>query len=495
MSEYSHWRALVAKKRYGYKSARGTSRKATHSSYEGGILCVPLEGLPELYAAIATDVQANPKARFYFTEFHTDVFPMYFDVDLKALELGVREQVADALRAVLATQVAKFYPDADAGLFDTIWCAAQAAEPLTGLHIYMWKLLVTVEQALQIRHSLVVAIRAAYPLLLPKGASWEDVIDKAVYSGGMRMPGALLLKECTHCKEAGGHQNNPYCPAECIRGKVCVGRRYVFHDLVTRAPSDEAKQDAYHLRNNWGALLKRCSLRTDQPATPGYAVYPGCPLPDDKGHRKTSADCVTLDDGTMAALLNLVRSLHPMYAAVVVDRVTKLDRGARYSVYISGENAKWCENAGRYHTSSRAYFEIRVSGIRTRCGCRKQDLKGRKFGLCSKYETGWTPLPPELRAALFPNKGPAVDFARALKRRRDKVGIVDKYSSQAKSELTFGQFVKSSAESSTSTSARGSACNSAGHSRRPSVSFPAAPQLDSGEVCRRLASVSATRRK
>jgi len=191
----------------------------------------------------------------------------------------------------------------------------------------------------------------------------------------------------------------------------------------------------------------------------------------------------------------LVRSLNPMYASVVVDRVTKLASGARYVVYVSGENAKWCENAGRYHNSSRAYFEIRVSGIRTKCGCRKQDLKGRKFGPCPKYETGWTPLPPHLRATLFPNKGPAVEFARVLKRRRDKVGLVDRYSTQAKNELTFGNYVKSSAESSTAGSTRGSASNSAGHSRRASMSAPAQHQLDSGEVCRRLAKVPSVRKR
>lgn len=487
MSDYSHWRALVAKKRYAYKSTKATSRTASHSSYEGGILCVPQEGLGELYDAIATDVQANPKARFYLTEFHTDVFPMYFDIDLKTLDLGVRQQVRDALKALLAPTVAKFYANANLSQFDTIWCAAEAAEPLTGLHIYMWKLLVTVDQAKQIRHALMLALRAAYPLMLPKDASWDDVVDKQVYSGGMRMPGALLLKDCTHCKEAGGYHNNPYCPAECNRGKVCVGRRYVFHDLVSHCLGEEEK---FHLGNNWSALLKKCSLRTDKPVTPGYAVYPGCPLPDDKDHRKTTANCVVLDDANMAALLTLVRGLHHMYESVVVDKITKLDRGARYCVYVSGDNAKWCENAGRYHNSSRVYFEIRVSGIRTRCGCRKQDLKGRKFGVCSKYETGWTPLTAEVRAALFPNKGPAVDFARAMKRRRDKVGIMDKYSSLAKSELTFGQYVRSSAESSTSTSTSGSAS----HSRRPSFSSSSQMQLDSREVCRKLATVSNKRK-
>jgi hypothetical protein len=480
-----HWKALCSKQRY-WRSATATVRgKAklgplSHSSYEGGTLCVPQEGLEELYSAIARDIEAaGARTRFYLTEFHTPTFPLFFDIDLKRVDEALRPAIHAGLRRVIPETVAKFYREAEPRLFDAIWCAAEAASPLSGLHVYMWRLVVDAATAVVIRHAVVVNMRARHPGLLPKENAWEDVIDGGVYGKGLRMPGAAALRECDHCKAATGDRADPQCPFECNRGKVWLGRRYVFHELVAAEDSVDTEILRNTISGNWAALLRHTCLRTTRPVTPGYAVYPGCPLPDDRGHRKTTADCLPPDHPAMPGLLDAVRGIKPCYGGVVIDRVARLERGALYRVYVSGENAKWCENKGGYHASSRVTFEVRVSGVRIRCGCRKADLAGRRFGPCKDYVTQWVDMAPPLRALLFPNKGPAVSFARAMKRRRGSASTARNYLAQG-TELGFGKFMPTSRES--------SANSSAAVSRTPSVvaASPRVTRLDEREVSRRL---------
>jgi hypothetical protein len=428
---------------------------------------VPQNELPLLYDAIAKDVASNPRARFYLTEFHTETFPMYFDIDLKSVPADTRPRVHDAIKDTLVTEVSKFFTDPvlDTHTFDSVWCVAEAADPLTGLHIYMPKLIVTTESAVAIRYALVMQMYARYPHLLsyvkpstdddkPKCDKWEDIIDAAVYTGGLRMPGALLLKDCSHCKEAAGDKADPHCPYSCNRGKMCVGRRYVFHDYVTTEDTESTIVLRYQLKTNWGTLLRHTSLRTDAGVTPGFKLYAGCPKTSDKGNRKTNANYLAHDHPVMPDLLELIRSLKPCYKLVTIDKVSRLEKGALYRVYVNpGGNSTWCENKRDYHNSSRVQFEVRVSGVRIRCGCKKMDLKGRRFGPCPRYATDFVELSSQVRQKLFPNKGLAVNLRRALKRKNSEKRAGTNYLAQS-SDLSFGRFLHGSQETSRETSTK-----------------------------------------
>lgn len=466
MADFSHWRDVCFKNKYWRSKTAKVGPKAklgpiSHSSYEGGTLCVPQAELPILYDAIAKDVADNPRAKFYLTEFHTDTFPMYFDIDLKGVPADLRPRIHDALKETLVPEVAKFFvkPVPGCHTFDSVWCVAEAAQPLTGLHIYMPKLIVKVESALAMRYALVMQMYARYPHMLPKPTTenekcdkWEDIIDAAVYSGGLRMPGALLLKDCSHCKEAAGDKADPQCPYSCNRGKMNVGRRYVFLDYVTTQETEHTQALRYQLKTNWGALLRHTTLRSAAEVTPGFKVYEGCPKTDDKGNRKTSANCLPYNHPVMPDLLELIRSLKPCYELVTIDKVAKLAGGALYRVYVNpGGNSTWCENRRGYHKSSRVQFEVRVSGIRIRCGCKKMDLTNRRFGPCPKYATDYVELSSPVRQKLFPNKGLAVNLRRALKRKNGERRSGTNYLAQS-TELSFGRFLHGSQEASRETS-------------------------------------------
>ena len=462
--ENKYWRSKTAK--VGPKAKLGP---ISHSSYEGGTLCVPQNELPLFYDAIAKDVAANPRAKFYLTEFHTDIFPMYFDVDLKGVPAEIRPRIHDALKETLVPELSKFFvkPVPRPNTFDSVWCVAEAAEPLTGLHIYMPKLLVKAESAVAMRHALVMQMYARHPHVLPprkpppkegeeadnnKCDRWEDIIDAAVYTGGLRMPGALLLKDCSHCKEAVGDKADPHCPYSCNRGKMCVGRRYVFLDYVTSNETEHTLALRYQLKTNWGTLLRYTSLRSEAEATEGFELYPGCPKTTDKANRKTPANYLPYNHPVMHDLQELIRSLKPCYKLVTIDKVAMLAGGALYRVYVNpGGNSTWCENKRDYHNSSRVQFEVRVSGVRIRCGCRKMDLKGRRFGPCPKYATDFVELSSPVRQKLFPNKGLAVNLRRALKRKNSDKRAGTNYLAQS-TDLSFGRFLYGSQEASLETS-------------------------------------------
>jgi len=479
MADYSHWRALCSQNKYwrskttkvGPNAKGNTTSVLSHSSYEGGTLCVPDDQLDGFYEAIGKDLQSG-SARYYLVEFHTAVFPMYFDIDLKALTPELRQQIHDGLRCSLVEDVSKFYKGAPLHLFDSIWCVAEAPEPLTGLHIYMWKLFVTAKQAATIRLSLVTHLRSKFPLLLGKDdAKWEDIIDGVVYNNGLRMPGATLLKDCSHCKVVVGDKADPHCPYNCKsnRGKMCVGRRYVFLDLLASQETEHTTRLKRQLKGNWTALLKYTSLRKPgESVTQGYDPYPGCPIEENFGDRKTKANCLPEDDALIPDILHIIRGVKTCYKYVTIDKVVKLEKGALYRVFTQkGGNSTWCENKAGYHNSSRVYFEIRVSGVRIRCGCKKADLTGRQSGPCPGYSTQWVEIPPDVKVKLFPNKGHAVNLRQALrtlKKRKASEPTGRRYLAQS-ADLSFGPFLNLSREPSTSNSTNTSKTPSTDSSR------------------------------
>lgn len=414
-----HFRAVRKK---WFKRRADKTRVATHTLLNGGILSVPYAQLDDLYSALAEDLRL-PKAQFFMQELHSDVFPLYFDVDLMKVPAPDRQAVYQTLVAVLRKHIRLFWRDAALtarpDLFDVLVLVPDGQ--VTGAHIYLPHILVDRERATRIRYSLVAQLKHEHPQL----ASWGDVVDEQVYAAGLRMPGSMKLGDCTHCKARTGVAD-PECEHCDENGRQCLQRQYGFYALFSdvddlldgpaeaRAEKEETRQ---YLAGNWKALLLKTSLRTPDKTeqTEGFAFYPGCPIPTKLKPRCANNHKLDSDHPGWLLLQDLIRRQSVRYCQLDIDRIVYTGKNnAAVMVFVSGRNATWCTNLNDYHKSARVWFYVNATHIVTRCSCKCEQIchknkevpDHRRFQTgvrCKDYRGPKFTLPLELRNCLFPN--------------------------------------------------------------------------------------------
>lgn len=378
----------------------------THTLQNGGVLAVPHEELGALYEALGGDLASDPQCRFYVAEKRTPTFPMYYDVDLKKAGVEARRKAYPLIVAAAREEARAFFrgvkPERVGRLFDTIVCTT-ANDDYTGVHLYMPNLLVDEDRAKLMRYALVARLQHEARDLV---ANWEDVIDEAVYKGGLRVPGAKKLQECAVCKAVRGAPD-PDCPGLCDRkGRQCVGRQYVFYALFSDVDDAATAAHRESLATNWAYLLQQTSLRRPASAvpSPGFAEYPGCPRPTQARLSFPKKNELPRSSPAWPLIERAVRRFAGEYYQLDVDRVFMPPDNRFVMVFVSGKNATFCPNKQGYHKSSRVWFKILQSGMELRCLCKKKDTEGRvSRKMCSQYRSHMLPLDRELIDHLFPN--------------------------------------------------------------------------------------------
>ena len=207
----------------------------------------------------------------------------------------------------------------------------------------------------------------------------------------------------------------PQCHGGCdSRGRVNLGRIYRYYGYLSNLDGVSSAKDSPGVLNteqlrdrlsgNWAFLLQTTCLRPAgaQP-TPGFRLYPGCPVV--LNERRRFKNVMAEDHAAYSLLEQQLRAMRPQTAELDVDRIAITGKNGTVALaFVSGHNATYCPNIEGFHKSARAYFYITPSGLEQRCGCKCDTVQGRKSGMpCKDWKSIRRQVTPELCAALFPN--------------------------------------------------------------------------------------------
>lgn len=393
----------------------------------------------------------------YFNEYRTPVFRMMFDLDFVQL---APLTTADELKIyeIMNRVIRVFYPDLIPGARETAQTLAMFVTGVTepkqfpetdpkrpnwvkiGRHGVFPYLRVNAPMAIVIREAWILALENEMGVRASSVANpWADVVDGAVYGpNGLRMVYSHKAEKCKKCVGASdtdgkkissrSNRDSTHTPCDTCwdRGYVDANREYVpLYYLINGKPSGTMLQQ--YLGNTAEAIrltVFDTSLRLapeDQKVTPGFQAQANRPVPSDtdvtdtleyKEDAKTrkrfaKKKHVVLENNApeVPFVRRAMRALPAEYRTVAIKQVERASDGRYYHVLLRGPGSTYCMNLGGCHRNNTAFFVIKKSGIHQRCHCQCTTLVGRKFGLCSKFESQEYALSDELIGELFPVGG------------------------------------------------------------------------------------------
>lgn len=188
-----------------------SERKTTHTLMSGGVVGVPDDAYDDFLGWYATEVKSKNKT-LSFSELRSDpVFCMYFDIDILDTTC-IPEEISLRIFGLIQSVIKSYYTgDRNDDRFLCVVCTTTAKEiPAegektklikSGYHITFPNLRVSLEQALQIRYSVVYELEKTMGPRSETLNAWSDVIDKAPYTSGLKMCGSFKRIKCPDCKK------------------------------------------------------------------------------------------------------------------------------------------------------------------------------------------------------------------------------------------------------------------------------------------------------
>ena len=335
-------------------------------------------------------------------EIHSIKFPMYVDMDIKAPTPTLSSECIAVIVSTVSEQLDRFFPHSPP--FRCVVCTKTKGGTECdngtwkhGIHLHWPEVVVQVEQAFQLRMSMIVGLdrRIDWTSLVGiKRPQWSSIVDEGVYrrdssmsarSGGLRMIGAPKAKKCKACKsdmclECGFHNNR----------HVIDTNVYTLYGVMCAS----SFIDDSELRHDTHALVMATTVRRHSSVelTLGYTPYVGCPLApsalalassSSSRKRKPANDDDTKRLGARFLVNSEIDNPHVVQVvrSLLVRHSSHYDRsrpsirfdGQSYRVTLSGDGATYCLNKQAPHNSMRVYMEIVRSGAscisRMRCWC------------------------------------------------------------------------------------------------------------------------------
>lgn len=381
------------------------TRNYTHLDLSGGVLNIPEHLNQKFLTAYSHDITRGET--HFFVEMKTEVFKMFFDVDLKIKRefmpttTEIFKISRDIVRGVMRYYVTdNLRDDEKRDLFRTV-VASTSDKDLDddfvkiGFHIHFINVLVNKEQALLIHAGVCSALNKCYRL---KSVTqpWEEILDTCVYeANGLRLIESdktsackvcnnkrSLKENCTECNQTGKvEENRPYTPFFSIDGNG--------------APDNDFTE---FLKSNQCEMIDLLSIRSfAKKPNELFHRYIGAPSYHDievKRNKVSKTKHVTKmkrvkdlgDDGKVFksmnknkkpitdkkvydALIKAIRiSLPKVYVNLEIKDATYTDR-SKTSIWVRvcGEGCNYCQNVQRDHTSNTIYFVVTEGGIAQRC--------------------------------------------------------------------------------------------------------------------------------
>jgi hypothetical protein len=434
------------------------SKVATHVLMNSGELCVPIGHEEDQFLeSMAKCLCAG--MRMYAVElikydWPVPCFRLFVDLDFKQLS-GITERGIEAAASICAITVSKFFSTKSITIVTSTTYKEDSTVDSNGLkiqriktgaHLYWPDYYVTALQAMHIRESLLVDLSEVCGTRIePQQNSWDDVVDRSVYGdaamgkqgSGLRMVGNSKTAVCKECK--GRKREGQKCENCDGLGKVNdldiqgrVGRPYMMLCVLTKpkerinATSGQPKVEHYVERSydaeemylgpeGFYKLLCDTKIRTckkEDSLDCGFELPAGAPLflSSKKRFRDGPAGSIIKrerriepSDPIVEAAQKIIReSFGPLYSSIQVRQVTKAPKGLHYTVTISGQNCRYCQNIGREHTSNNIFFVISKEGISQRCFDDGAKTPEMKHGTCKEYSGGLLPIGASAMNILWP---------------------------------------------------------------------------------------------
>lgn len=354
------------------------------------------------------------------SEQRTLIFPMYVDVDLKCPKDVLDAAAIEEMMKLMMQKVEHMYEESKRTTrqFDCIVLQRNGAalqDPTTqlykhGIHVHFPKLLVNVQTSLMIRSRLIAAFDM-YDWSAELGIAhpdWTEIIDKAVYSNGLRMCGSPKATKCKckkdkPCFDGCRHMNNNHI-IDWRTYELCMAFR------------DGARSSEYesYLTANKVRLLSATTVRVRDEQTAvnadGFVMPSGMTydtdLDEGKRKRKRSTydiprahqskwnSLVPVEDPMKLRALTAILHRHsPHYATTAVGAARYDAAKSEYRTRLVGESPKYCLNKQGPHNSNNVYMIVRPAGnshsfaavMKCYCPCTVVRKGGGKS--CKQYES------------------------------------------------------------------------------------------------------------
>lgn len=395
--------------------------RPTHLLLTGGTYCIHEdEDLKRLYSELGEYFGKGGTEMACVSENRTKIFPMYFDFDFKIPVATLSTTAMQTIATIILKQTMRFYAEEQRSelgqciVLDKTGHATQDDKGLYkhGLHIHMPMVKVEVDAAYQIRMGVLNGLTSflgSWDTLLgvDPGDGWSDIVDEAVYRGGLRMPYSPKASKCRSC------------PAKRKPAETCYGCRgqNLGHIIDTRCYKPcmvldgNGERDAAfesRLKKNPHLLFSVCSVRTFSSAsvTEGYAIYPGCPLLSSLqlssahlGKKQKLVQAPRVGGRKCNEVIQnpnvetIVRRYLYRYSQMYETCRVEIKRGGgTIRANLKGDDSKFCINKNGHHRSNAVYMEIVKKGSRAvsimKCYCSCKTTEGRTFGVhCSNLGT------------------------------------------------------------------------------------------------------------
>lgn len=417
---------------------------ATHVAMNSGKLVVPLGAEEDTFLEdYAKCLLAGH--RMYFVEqlsyqWSPPCFRLFMDLDFKQLA-PITERGIEAASCVCASVVDRFFAHSSHTIVASTTyknCTSTDSNGnkiqlvKTGVHLYWPKHYVTPLQCLHIRESIIAQLIEVFGIrVTPEMNEWEDVVDKSVYGdahggrgSGLRMLGSCKTETCS-CRSGKDRVTGATCDT-CNGFKriddrdnagrigrpymmLCVLEEPLFDGVVNRRDLEQEK--AY--MSSMITLIRDTKLRTsltEDTLNNGFKLPPGAPIyiAPVKGRRKSTTGrnerSVDASDPINIELQEAIRTAFgQLYSSIVVRKVTKGPQGRHFTILITGQNCRYCQNIGREHNSQNIYFVAsKEFGLVQRCFDSGDKTPEMQYGLCKEYSSASMVIGPKTSAMLWP---------------------------------------------------------------------------------------------
>lgn len=396
----------------------------THTNLAGGKYALPIGSKEsqfwKLYAQyLRMGFKRSRLMHISETVIESPVFRFYVDLDMAQSQKVPRYQI-EAYAACCAKVVARFWPEQESTCIVS-WSpwSQEKGKIKTGVHLHWPHIYATKAQALDVRESLLAALVEAFGLREPPSNAWEDVVDKSVYSSGLRPIGSWKTgckncssKGCDLCtkrtswvvpKDLAGHDGRPYYLLCVLKWPSADGR-------LDRDLDSEAAYLADFLRLLWDTKLRTDRLAVEaETGLFGYKRPEGAPtyaVKDKTGPKNAKAPAGRVVESTDPAYREcqavIRRAFGDLYKDVVVRKVKSTSQ--RVVVDVMGLNSRYCQNVAREHRSNNIYFVISKEGICQRCYDGGPASAETRHGPCSGYSSATMVIEASLLRLLWPEQ-------------------------------------------------------------------------------------------
>lgn len=184
----------------------------THTLMSGGIVSIPDDRYQDFLHLYASEVESNNKKLTYSELRSKPVSRMYFDVDLLD-EKTLDEDFTTTMASTIQSVIRSYYTEqngyvSNEDTFQCVVCTTSSKSvtkddlDLTknGFHIIFPFLNIDLQKAYQLRFNVVYELERVMGKRNVPSNPWADAIDKAPYSGGLKMCGSFKMVKCVHCK-------------------------------------------------------------------------------------------------------------------------------------------------------------------------------------------------------------------------------------------------------------------------------------------------------